>query len=138
MTTTDMNEIVGGEIDSWCTRCKRMLNHTVVAKLDGKVRRVLCLTCDGQHAYARAKPGSGAAATAKPRAARRTTPKVAVPVDDGRPARPYTVSDAYKAEEMIHHPQYGRGRVVKAKKDKIDVTFADGAKILVHARRPSA
>jgi hypothetical protein len=42
---------VGGEIDSYCTKCKMDLNHRIVAMVGTDVRRVLCLTCGSEHNY---------------------------------------------------------------------------------------
>lgn len=134
MTTTTV-ATVGGEIDSWCGRCKLLLVHKVVAKIDAKVRRVECLTCHEQHAFRAAAPKQAEPKPAVAPPKRRATPRAAVPVDDGRPAKPYLATAAYAANEYIEHEQYGRGRVVTARKDKIDVTFGKEAKILIHRRR---
>jgi hypothetical protein len=37
---------VGGEVDSFCTKCKMMLNHRIVSILDGEPAKVMCMTCD--------------------------------------------------------------------------------------------
>ena len=42
---------VGDNIDGWCTRCKLVLTHTIEAVVGGKITRVHCNTCRGQHAY---------------------------------------------------------------------------------------
>ena len=42
---------VGAEIDAHCTRCRMLTNHRVVAMVEGTIKRVICLTCSGQHNY---------------------------------------------------------------------------------------
>ena len=117
---------VGGEIDAWCGRCKLLLNHTVVALYEGRVRRVLCLTCRGQHAYRDTTPGPRAAPAGRRRA-------VPAGVLEG-PTRAYSTEQTYATGELIQHPQHGRGRVAEVRGNKIDVSFTDGPRTLVHGR----
>ena len=124
---------VAGEIDAWCTRCKLELNHIVVAKLDGKVKRVQCLTCGGQHGYS-AAAGARARSPAKRVSKKKVVRRRVTEPDDGRPAKTYSVAATFVPDDVIQHPQYGRGRVVKARGNKIDVKFLEGAKTLIHAR----
>ena len=49
----------GSTVDSWCTKCKLVLAHTVEAMVEGKITRVHCNTCRGQHAYRPDAPRSG-------------------------------------------------------------------------------
>src|SRR5262245_47418786 len=70
----------GSTVDSWCTKCKLVLAHTVEAMVEGKITRVHCNTCRGQHAYRPEAPGSadkGSGGTRKsaPRKAAETAPK---------------------------------------------------------------
>jgi hypothetical protein len=61
----------GGEVDSWCTKCRHLLNHRIVAVDKGKPVKVECLTCRGIHAYRATAPGQKAAASeASPRASK--------------------------------------------------------------------
>jgi hypothetical protein len=36
---------VGKNVDSWCTRCKLVLAHTIETVLNGKITKVHCNTC---------------------------------------------------------------------------------------------
>ena len=56
---------VAGEVDSFCTKCKMVLNHRIVSMKLGKAHQVMCLTCDGAHLY-RADPSSASAAPEGP------------------------------------------------------------------------
>jgi hypothetical protein len=129
---------VGKDIDSWCTKCKLVLAHTVEAMANGKVTRVHCNTCGGQHAYRATAPGQKAATR------RRSSADAPAPASDyqtllrGRSpdsARPYSISGRFRPGELIAHPTFGVGAVT-AEKDgtKIEVVFPDGARMLVHGR----
>src|SRR5215213_3546093 len=45
----------GGEVDSWCTKCRMDLLHRIIAMQNGKIIRVECRTCGGHHNYRRPK-----------------------------------------------------------------------------------
>ena len=47
----------GGEVDSWCTKCKLFLNHRIIAMIGAKPARVECSTCGSHHNYRAASPG---------------------------------------------------------------------------------
>src|SRR5207253_9793792 len=136
------------EIDGGCTRCKLVLTHTIEAVANGKITRVHCKTCRGQHAYRAAAPGTkattarpGAKSSARPRAAsgRRADPAATqasqyASLLRGRTAaqaQPYVTSGRYKVSELIAHPTFGVGAVTGERDSaKIDVLFADGPRVL--------
>src|SRR3974390_1921465 len=62
---------VAGEVDSWCTRCRLVLNHRIVSMKSGKPHQVECLTCRATHLWRPSAPGERAPASAgsdRPRA----------------------------------------------------------------------
>jgi hypothetical protein len=127
---------IGKNIDSWCTKCKLMLAHTIEAAKGDKITRVHCNTCRAQHTY-RPNPPGKRAATGK---SSRSQGKEAPPSDfatilrgkDPAKARPYLLSERFKAAELIRHPRFGLGLVTAVKdRTKIEVAFADGVKTLV-------
>ena len=122
---------VGGEIDSWCTKCKSVFNHTIVAKVGETVKRVQCLTCKGQHNFRATAPTTKTTST-KPR--RPSTRKSAQfsPTDLTGPGRTYATTDAYSAGDVIDHTVLGRGQVATCRGNKIDVRFELGLKTLLH------
>jgi hypothetical protein len=130
---------VGKNVDSWCTRCKLVLAHTIEAVAGGKITRVHCNTCNGQHAYRAKAPGTRTGTSR----ARKTTAD-ATPTQSfetllrGRTAadaRRYALTDRFRPGELIAHATFGLG-VVTAERDgvKIEVLFAEGPKMLVHGR----
>ena len=134
--------VLGKSVDSWCGRCKLMLAHTIEAVVNNKITRTHCNTCGAQHAYRRNPPGT---ASAKLRgassASRRSTNTNAPAVDyqallrnqDVGNARAYKISERFQPKEIIHHPTFGVGLVVRTRDtNKIDVGFTDGMKTLTH------
>ena len=134
----------GSTVDSWCTKCKLVLAHTVEAMVESKITRVHCNTCRGQHAYRASAPGStkaGSSGTKRPS----TKAVDAVPKRSeyetllrGRTAdkaRAYATSERFAPGELINHSSFGLG-VVTGERDsvKIDVVFPDGPKVLLHGR----
>jgi hypothetical protein len=71
---------VGGDVDSWCTKCRLMLTHRIVAMVGPKPARVECETCHSQHNWREHAPGEarGAATT--------RSGSVGAPAVGGRPA----------------------------------------------------
>jgi hypothetical protein len=56
---------VGDVVDDYCSRCRLLTNHTVMAMVGEEVRKVICRTCDFTHDYKHAK---GAEKKTKPSA----------------------------------------------------------------------
>ncbi len=48
---------LGDIIEDYCTRCARVLDHSVVAIVNGEIRKVRCRTCDNEHDYRHGKGG---------------------------------------------------------------------------------
>ena len=132
--------IVAKNVDSWCTRCKLILAHTVEAVVSGRITRVHCNTCGGQHAYRARPPGQSGERSTRPRAdgARAATKAVRDYASllrgrDPSTARPYGVTERFSDGELIRHATFGLGLVTGLKDvNKIEVMFADGTKTLIH------
>lgn len=138
---------VGGNVDSWCTKCKLMLAHTVETVVAGKITRVHCNTCGGQHALRRRPPGASlvrgrARSTASGGALRAAAPALGasdyptlVRGRDATTARRYAFTELFNKNELINHSSFGLGLVTADKGgNKIEVLFPDGVKVLVHNR----
>jgi hypothetical protein len=48
---------LGDEIDDYCTKCRLLTNHGVVAIVGGEVKKVRCNTCLFEHEYRHGKGG---------------------------------------------------------------------------------
>jgi hypothetical protein len=42
---------LGDDIDDFCIRCKRIMNHAVVSVVNGEAAKVRCRTCHSDHDY---------------------------------------------------------------------------------------
>jgi hypothetical protein len=47
---------LGDDIDDFCVRCKRVMNHNVVSVVDGKPAKVRCRTCHSDHDFRNEQP----------------------------------------------------------------------------------
>src|SRR6478672_3045450 len=47
---------LGDDIDDFCVRCMRVMNHNVVSVLDGKPAKVRCRTCHSDHDFRNEQP----------------------------------------------------------------------------------
>ena len=143
---------VGDNIDAYCLKCKLLLAHVVLFKVDGVVNRVKCKTCGAEHKY---RPTTGKAGKSE-KGERTVVRKTASPkktdtakskLSDGQaalqwdlkirnrppesPVREYSIRDIYKMNEVIHHPTFGVGFVEKILSDKsMSVLFNDSVKLL--------
>jgi len=145
MTKREMS--AGDIIESRCTKCRKVLNHRIVAMVEGKVMRVECNTCNGVHNYyappvAKApktatvsKPRSSSAA---PRVSRKDPAEVEreewaslQPTFDPEKALPYDMNGRFLAKRLVLHPMFGLG-IVKTVTvpNKMQVLFKDGIKLL--------
>jgi hypothetical protein len=137
-----IHPVVGKSVDSWCARCKLMLAHTIEAIVSGKITRTHCNTCGAQHGYRPNQPGTASpkargAAPPRGRSAKAGAPNVDYQAvlrgADAGSARRYSVSERFRAKEIIHHPTFGIGLVVAVRDtNKIDVGFTDGMRTLTH------
>src|SRR6266536_2601993 len=47
---------LGDDIDDFCVRCKRVMNHNVVSVLNGGPAKVRCRTCHSDHDFRNEQP----------------------------------------------------------------------------------
>ena len=135
----------GGDVDSWCGKCKRILAHTIEAMVGDKPARVHCNTCNAQHSYKPHEPGgvarqvrqreAGGGLGPQPPKARASRYQVLLKGKDMALAKSYSIKDSYALGDVVQHPSFGFG-VATAVKDgtKIEVLFENGPKVLVHGR----
>jgi hypothetical protein len=135
---------VGGDIDAWCTRCKRQASHTVLAMDGGEPVRVMCASCKSQHNYRaeRIKPkstGSRKRSAAAKKSAPRPSPagawEQAKKDKDLEKLRAYNPKETYLIDQVIQHAKFGIGVVLEVRQGgKITVIFEDDTRTLVHDR----
>jgi len=137
---------VGSNIDSWCTKCKLVLAHTIEAVSAGLIKRVVCNTCRGKHQYKSEEPGTKPAKSAVKSSVKKssTGSKGRAKVNDlarlmrgRRPeqAAPYSAKTHFSKGDLLEHTIFGLGVVVDQRDaQKIEVLFPSGSKVLIHAR----
>ena len=151
----------GSEIDSWCTRCRMDLGHRIVALVAGVPKRVVCLTCGGEHGYHAPrsapanKPGVFIRSNGAPPAEKKAQPagvraaaKARVEKERydawanralGRTVdafKRYSMEQTLKLGDLILHPKFGEGYVEAVREDgKVSVMFRDAARTLAHRVR---
>src|SRR5512133_2723392 len=132
---------VGGEVESFCTKCQLVLAHTVHAVMGGKPVKVECNTCHGVHRF---KGGAGLAPSRGATGARAERPareRPAVAAFDellasrAAPPQPYSPKKTFGVDDVVDHPIFCRG-FVSAVRDagKVEITFRSDVKLLVHGR----
>ncbi len=141
---------VAGEIDSWCTKCRLVLNHRIVSIKAGKPHQVECLTCRSTHLWRQHAPGEKPAASPggskAPRAAggaSARTPRVTPAMRQeqtwekaiaGRGVhdfKPYSVTGTFREGDLLRHKKFGDGLVTRTvDAHKVEVLFRDESRIL--------
>ena len=150
----------GGEVDSWCTKCKLVLNHRIIAMVGPIPARVECSTCNSHHNFRAKAPGdktvsasAGASAggraasvsSAGPRSTRGPTKAQQLVMDrertweksvNGRAVsefRPYRVSEIFEEGDLVRHSKFGDGIVTRLLEGKkVEILFKDDARTLAH------
>lgn len=150
----------GGEIDAWCTKCRMDLGHRIVALVGGAPKRVICQTCNGEHAYHAPRTGgstpgvfirrANAAAPSEKKAPAgvRAAAKARVEADRhnawasktlGRTVdsfKRYSMDVTLSMGELVLHSKFGEGYVEAVREDgKVSIMFRDGARTLAHRGR---
>ena len=138
----------GDIVETNCTKCKALMNHTIVAMVGELIVRVECNTCHSTHKY---HPPKEAKAAKAPSASRTTRVASAAPrrekkdpaaeaaaewaalqpsIDPDR-AQPYDMNAVYRTRSLISHPLFGLGVVQQLlPPNKMEVLFKDGRKRL--------
>lgn len=146
----------GGEVDSWCTKCKLVLNHRIIAMVGTTPVRVECSTCNSHHNFRARAPGDKATsaggssraasgASAAPRSTRGPTKAQQAVLDRERTweksiagkgvhdFRPYRVSEIFEEGDLIRHSKFGDGVVTRLLEGKkVEILFKDDARTLAH------
>jgi hypothetical protein len=135
----------GSIVETRCTRCRAIMNHTIVAMVGEKIVRVECNTCHGTHNYHPARtvmqPSAAKAGPTKAAAPRKAKadPAAAAAAEwealqsglSPAQAIPYDMNRTYRAKDLLLHPLFGLGIVQTVlPPNKIDVVFQVGKKRL--------
>jgi len=138
----------GREIDAYCTRCKRLAGHRIVAMVGASPARVQCQACQSVHNYRPRAPGEKEASGAPRRiasgAAPATTRSSVTKAEQARRDREtqwekatsgktpsefrrYDVKQRFAEGDLVRHAKFGDGVVIRIiDAAKIEVLFKDG------------
>ena len=138
---------VAGEVDSYCTKCRLVLNHRIVSMKSGKAHQVECLTCRATHLWRAHAPGEKPAPLGADRPARASTspraPRVSAAVKheqtwekaiNGRGPhdfKNYNTGANFQEGDLLRHKKFGDGLVTRViDGSKVEVLFRDEARTL--------
>ncbi len=129
---------VGGYVESWCTKCKLELGHTIVAIVENAPKRVKCNTCNGLHNF-RTKLAVTSRAKSTKTGRKKKSPEedynellATITGGDLSSARKYSINGNYTKDDIVDHSRFGIGIVVSViNPHKMDILFKDGSKLLV-------
>jgi len=128
---------VGGDIVSWCTKCKLMLDHAIVALVDDFPKKVKCKTCNGNHNYRDKEPKAKTpGGTRKAKKTDFETHMARLEDDyDFSKAKKYSMKGNFKKEQIVEHSDFGIGFILSVvASKKVEILFKDGPKLLVQNR----
>jgi hypothetical protein len=125
----------GRDIDSYCTKCKLILEHIVVAMTGGTVVKVKCKTCGSTHRFKgmpaeRTKSPRMKGTAIKPVLTSQAQWEAAVGTANGS-EQVYDMTGSYRAGDLIVHSIFGKGVVQKIFFKKCSILFRDKERLLV-------
>jgi len=126
---------VGSEFLHYCTKCKLKLMHFVTVAMNGEAIKIQCKTCKKIGKYSPEKEKR--VAKKKITKAKEEVNKVTINWSAARKTEPinYSIRKTFKKEDVIFHPRFSLGVVIKSNKNNIEVKFEDGeVKTLVHGK----
>lgn len=152
MTIDRKKPHAGGEVDAYCTKCKLDLNHRIVAMVGEEVKRVKCLTCDGEHNFRkpaaqrerekekkahRAAIHAGTASGRESKSAPKTEKSNKALWERSIAGQPpsafsaYSIRAGFAVGELIKHSKFGDGVVARVVDPfKVEIIFEDGPKTM--------
>lgn len=129
---------VGAEVEAHCPKCKADTPHVVVSKYEDEIRRVQCNPCGDVHPYRKPRGDAEEDEPEKPKKKVKAKPTwdQIMAKQKNKPPRPYAVGEFFKENEVLSHPKFGTGFVSEnIGDDKIEVTFQNDKRVLIHNRK---
>jgi hypothetical protein len=132
---------VGSDVEAYCPKCKADTTHVVISKYEDEIRRVQCNPCGDVHSYRKPR-GEVEDDVPEPIAAKKRAMMKKLTWEEffnkhpDREGKPYEFRENYSENIVVTHPKFGRGFVSEIMSDsKVEITFRDGRRVLVHNRR---
>ncbi len=138
----DEADEVGSDVEAYCPKCRADTTHVVISKYEDEIRRVQCNPCGDVHSFRKPR-GEVEDDVPEPVAAKKraTHKKLTWPEYHSkygqRNARPYEFRELFRENQVVTHPKFGVGYVseVTSDKTKVEITFQDARRTLVHGRK---
>src|SRR6188472_3007618 len=132
---------VGSDVEAYCPKCKGDTTHVVISKYEDEIRRVQCNPCGDVHSFRKPR-GAVEEDVPEPIAAKKRALMKKPTFDEffakhsDKNAKPYEFRERYHEGAIVTHPKFGRGFVSEIVSDsKVEVTFKDAKRVLVHNRK---
>jgi hypothetical protein len=132
---------VGSDVEAYCPKCKGDTTHVVISKYEDEIRRVQCNPCGDVHSFRKPR-GDTEDDVPEPVAARKRAMMKKLTWDEffgkhgEKEARPYEFREPYRENHIVFHPKFGKGFVSEVvSESKVEITFSDARRVLVHNRR---
>jgi hypothetical protein len=132
---------VGSDVEAYCPKCKGDTTHVVISKYEDEIRRVQCNPCGDVHSFRKPR-GDVEDDVPEPIAAKKRALMKKPSFDEffakhsDKNAKPYEFREHYHENVIVTHPKFGKGFVSEIVSDsKVEVTFKDAKRVLVHNRK---
>ncbi|HEY3357161.1 MAG TPA: hypothetical protein VGQ83_28180 [Polyangia bacterium] len=133
---------VGSDIEAYCPKCRADTTHVVITKYEDEIRRVQCNPCGDVHSYRKPRgemddePPEPLAVKKRAQLKKPTFEEYVAASRKSETPRPYGFRETYANGDLVSHPKFGLGYVSELlSDDKLEITFKDGRRILVHNRK---
>jgi hypothetical protein len=132
---------VGSDVEAYCPKCKGDTTHVVISKYEDEIRRVQCNPCGDVHSYRKPR-GDVEDDVPEPIAAKKRAMMKKHSWEEffakhsEKNAKPYEFREKYNENAIVIHPKFGKGFVTEIMSDsKVEITFKDSRRVLVHNRK---
>jgi len=125
----------GENIASYCTKCKLVLDHAIIA-MDGEtIAKVKCKTCGSAHKYRTEADAKKIRSTKKKEDPARTAEVLweSCLAEAKGKERSYEMAGKYRIGDVVLHNTFGKGVVRKLYLNKCDVLFKDKERLMASA-----
>ena len=132
---------VGSDVEAYCPKCKGDTTHVVISKYEDEIRRVQCNPCGDVHSFRKPR-GDVEDDVPEPIAAKKRAMMKKVTWEEffhkhgEKGGKPYEFRELYHDNVIVTNPKFGRGFVSEVLSDsKVEITFKDSRRVLVHNRK---
>jgi hypothetical protein len=132
---------VGSDVEAYCPKCKADTTHVVISKYEDEIRRVQCNPCGDVHSFRKPR-GEVEDDVPEPIAAKKRAMLKKMNWEEffakhgEKHGKPYEFRENYSENMIVTHPKFGRGFVSEVMSDsKVEITFKDARRVLVHNRK---